>query len=284
MFSRNISRRSILQAGFGAAAVCTAGLDALALMAEAAKKIPVAVQLYSVRDACTKDLPGTLEAIGKIGFKAVEFAGYYGRKAAELRKMLDDNGLKCCGTHTGLDTLLGDKLPATVEFNKTIGNKFLIVPWLPEDKFATDDACKKTAAQFNELVDKVKGEGMRIGYHAHAGDFKKTGEQTHWDTFFANAGQNVVMQLDVGNCLDGGGDPYAILKKFPGRCASIHIKPHGGKKGAVLGEDEVRWTEIFQLCESVGGTEWYIVEYEEDPKQTDSIKRCFENLKKMGKC
>ena len=90
-----------------------------------------------------------------------------------------------------------------------------------------------TAKLFTELAAKVKPQGMRVGYHAHGGDFKKFDGETAWDIFFSNAGPDVVMQMDIGNCLGGGGDPYAMLKKFPGRSATIHLKEHGGKPGAV---------------------------------------------------
>jgi sugar phosphate isomerase/epimerase len=92
------------------------------------------------------------------------------------------------------------------------------------------------------------------------------------------------MQLDVGNCLDGGGDPYAIIKKFPGRTLSIHIKEHGGKPGAPLGEGAVKWDEIFRLCESVGGTQWYVVEQESYVgAPLDSVAQCLKYMRKMGK-
>ena len=181
-----------------------------------ATKIPIGLQLYSVRKQCEKDLPGVLAAVSKMGYQGVEFAGYYGRNAQELRKMLDANGLKCCGTHAGWDTLHGDELKKTVEFNKTLGNPFLICPWLPPQEVKSVNAIKATAKFFTDLAQKVKADGLRVGYHAHPGDFKKLDGETEWDIFFTNAGPNVVMQLDVGNCLEGGGDPYAILKKFPG--------------------------------------------------------------------
>ncbi len=125
---------------------------------------------------------------------------------------------------------------------------------------------------------------MRVGYHAHPGDFKKLDGETEWDIFFTNAGPDVVMQLDVGNCLEGGGDPYAILKKFPGRAATIHIKEFGGKPGAVIGEGDVKWDDLFSLCETTGKTEWYIVEHESDPTAPlESVKKCLDGLRKMGK-
>ena len=99
-----------------------------------AKRIPIALQLYSVRNECKKDWPGTLAAVAKMGYEAVEFAGYYQTPARELRKMLDDLGLKAAGTHIGLEALLGDELARTIEFNRTIGNDFLIVPGLPKEQ------------------------------------------------------------------------------------------------------------------------------------------------------
>ena len=85
-------------------------------------KIPIALQIYSVRKEAEQDLAGVLAAVAKMGYEGVEFAGYYGHSAQDIRKMLDDNGLKCCGGHLGIDTLLGDALPATIEFQQTLGN------------------------------------------------------------------------------------------------------------------------------------------------------------------
>ena len=281
----NLSRRNMLKIGAGAAALCATGSRPLHAFTTPAKKIPIALQLYSLRDDCAKDLPGTLAAVGKLGYQAVEFAGYHGRNAQQLRKLLDQSGLKCCGTHTGLETVLGDNLQRTIEFNKTLGNKFLIVPWMDHKKyFGTAQAIKDTAKMLTELAEKVKPEDMRVGYHAHGDDFKKIDGETCWDILFSNAGPDVIMQLDVGNCLDGGGDPYAILKKFPGRALTIHIKEHGGKPGVPLGEGTVRWNEIFKLCETVGGTQWYVVEQESYAgAPLDSVAQCLKNMRKMGK-
>src|SRR6266581_2026424 len=133
MKTQPISRRKFLQISAAAATApfaVTAPIPLFAADSYGGNKIPFGLQLYSVRNECAKDLDGTVTAVAKMGYKAVEFAGY-GRDAKNLRQLLDDAGLKCCGTHIGLDTLLGDNLPKTVEFNQTLGNKFLIVPSLP---------------------------------------------------------------------------------------------------------------------------------------------------------
>jgi len=281
----NLSRRDLLKWGAGAAALWSSGAQTIGLGAdEAKKKIPLALQFYSVRDIAGKDVPGTLAAIARMGYQGVEFAGYYGRKAKDLRQILDRNGLKCCGSHTALETLTGDALKGTVEFNQTLGNPFLIVPWLPPSITTSLAALIDAAKLLTDLGDKAKEFGMRVGYHAHAHDFKPVADRIPWEVLFTHAGPDVVMQLDIGNCLDGGGDPVAELKKFPHRAATIHLKEHGGPKGAVIGEGDVPWKEIFAVCETTGGTEWYIAEQESyQGSPLESVELCLKNLRKMGK-
>jgi len=244
------------------------------------KKIPLGVQLYSLRDQCKTDLPGMLAAVSKIGYKGVEFAGYHGRSAKELRKLLDDNGLVACGTHTPYESILDDKLKETVEFNRTIGNKFLIVPWMTGK---TKQEWLDKAKLFNEVSDKVVAEGMLVGYHAHAHDFEKFDGDSAWDIFFGKTKPAVIMQLDTSNCCEGGADPVAVLKKYPGRARSIHVKANGGGPEAVIGEDKVNWPQVFEFCETKGGTQWYVLEHETSKDPLDAVKRSFEALKKMGK-
>jgi len=248
-------------------------------------KIPIGLQLYSVRDDCARDLPGTLAAVAKMGYQGVEFAGYHGRSAQELRKMLDDLGLECCGTHIGLHTLLGEELPRTVEFSQTIGNRFLIVPGLPEENRSSRAAWKATAKLFSDLAEREKRHKMRVGYHNHHIEFAPMEGELPWDTFFGNASKDVVMQFDTGNALHGGGDPVVYLKRYPGRALTVHLKEYSsGYDKAVIGEGDVKWKEIFALCETTGGTEWYIVEQETYAlPPLECVEKCLRNLRAMGK-
>jgi sugar phosphate isomerase/epimerase len=283
---KRFSRRDFLKAAAVGAGAGLVGLDGLRAAAPQPgglrKKIPVGVQLYSVRQAAEKDFLGVLEAVGKMGYKGVEFAGYYGwdSKPKELRRRLDDNGLKCCGTHTDLETVTGDALKATADLHAVLGNSFLIVPSL-EAKDAQD--WLDLAKRFNEIAAKAKALGMRVGYHAHAGDFRKLGDTTSWEIFFDNTGPDVIMQNDMGNCMSGGGDPVAILKKYPGRSASVHLKEFGGPEAAVIGQGVIPWAEVLQVCETTGGTAWYVVEHEVGDDPMGNIKGCLEGLRKMGR-
>ena len=248
-------------------------------------RIPVGVQLYSVRDDAAKDLPGTMKKVAAIGYAGVEWAGYHGRSAKELRKLQDDLGLKACGTHTGLDTLQPDKLQATMDFNRELGNPYLIVPWLPPERRATLAAWKDAAKIFNDLAAKVKAHGFKVGYHNHHEEFHAVEGEILWEQFWKNTTPDVIMQFDTGNALHGGADPMTYLPRHTGRSVTIHLKPFSKtNEAAAIGEDEVKWPEVFKACEAGGGTAWYIVEHESDPvSPMNAITKCFAGLKALGK-
>ena len=281
VLSSEVSRREFLcSSAVGAAGLALGVGVAQPAYAAPGGKIPVGVELYSVREQCAKDLPGTLTAVAKIGYKGVEFVGYHKRTAKELRQMLDDLGLVACGTHTPYESVLADKLAETIEFNRTIGNNFLIVPWMTGK---TKQEWLDKAKLFNELADKVKPHGMFVGYHAHAHDFEKIEGESAWDIFFGNTKPEVIMQLDTSNCCEGGAEPVAVLKKYPGRAKTIHIKANGGGPEAVFGEDKVDWKGVFEFCEGKGGTQWYVVEHETSKDPIDAIRRAYAALKQMNK-
>ena len=267
--------------------VAVSGLASSATLL-AQKKVPIAVQLYSIRQIAEKDLPGILAQVAKLGFKGVEFAGYYGHEAPAVRKMLDQNGLKVAGTHTGLDTLLGDNLAKTLEYNKTIGNKNLIVPSMPgKYRQGGIEGWKEAAKVFNEISDKVKGQGFVVGYHYHAVEFEKVAgaTETPFDAFFQTAKPDVKVQLDVGHARRAGADPVEVIKKYKGRVVSIHIKEYNpNNPEAPLGDGLVQWKDVFNTLESSGGIEWYIVEEEgKSCKEYDCISGALSRLQKMGK-
>ncbi len=249
-------------------------------------KIPVALQLYSVRENCARDLPGTLKAVVNMGYDGVEFAGYHGRSADELRKILDDLGLRVAGTHISIDTLLGDELNKTIDFNHILGNRFLIVPGLPEKMRKSKAAWLETARLMNDIAKKLRPEGLRVGYHNHAIEFQPIEGELPWDIFFWSTVPDVVMQLDTGNAMHGGVSPDGILeiiKRYPGRAATVHLKEFSStNKRALIGEGEMKWKEFFSLCEAIGGTEWYIIEQESYVfPPLECVRCCIKNLREM---
>lgn len=284
--SANLSRRTFLKTtavSIAAAYTAGTGCNEQSSLGKAKRKIPLGLQLYSVRTECQKDLPATIEAVAKIGYQGVEFAGYYDYSAKDLRKLLDDNGLKCCGTHAQFDTLLGDNLPKTIEFNKIIGNKYLIVPWLDPNKYSSAEGWKNAAEVFNELAEKVEPHKMQVGYHNHSHEFKPVDGQVPWDIFFGNTRKDVIMQFDTGNAMHGGGDAIPYLKRYPGRAVTVHLKEYSAtNKNAIIGEGDIPWEELLTLCETIGGTKWYIIEEEKDVyPPLKAAELCYKNFRKL---
>ena len=247
-----------------------------------ARKVPISVQLYSVRNVAANDLAATLEKIAKMGYDGVEFAGYYGKDAKEIRKMLDDNGLKCSGTHTGIDQLRGDNFEKTAELHKTLGTKYMIVPGGIDHDLHDVTRNKRIAEEFNKIAEKAKPLGLFVGYHAHGGDAKLIEGLPAWERLFDATIPEVVMQMDIGNYKMGGGDPYKMIEKFKGRSKTVHIK-EAGQGHPIIGDGEVDWKRVFELCETAGGVEWYVVEDEVDPDNLDRIEKCIAALRRMGK-
>jgi sugar phosphate isomerase/epimerase len=199
--------------------------------------------------------------------------------------MLDDLGLKCCGTHTRLDTLLGDELQRTIEFNQTLGNVYLIVPVAPRERTASKAAWRETAGIFNQIAAKLKPLGMWTGYHNHSHEFHPLEGELPWDTFFGNASADVIMQIDLGNCLHGKADPVPFLERYPGRALTVHLKEYSKTNDkAIIGEGDVRWRDVFRLCETTSKTRWYIVEQESYAfPPLECVDRCLKALRAMGK-
>ena len=246
------------------------------------RKIPIALQVYSVCQMAQNDLAATLAAIAKMGYDGVEFAGYYGKDPKDIRKMLDDNGLKCCGTHTGIGELRGDRFERTAEIHKILGAKFMIVPGGIDGDLHDAEKSKRIAEEFNGWAEKAKPLGLFVGYHAHGGDAKLVEGVPAWERFFDATVPAVLMQMDIGNYKDGGGDPYKMIEKFRGRSKTIHLK-ESGQDNPIIGSGTVDWKRAFELCETIGGTEWYVVEDEAGPSGTERIEKCIVALRAMGK-
>lgn len=256
--------------------------------AAARKKLPIALQLYSVRQDCAKDFDAALERVAKMGFEGVEFAGYhnYSGKPKELRKRLDDLGLKAPATHIGTGSFRGDNLQRTIEFHQIIGCKFLIVPG--DGDFTNPEKCKPLADLFNQTAEKLKPLNMYCGYHNHTQEFRKFGDTTFWDFFAANTSKDVVLQQDCGWTAAAKLDPVEMMKKYPGRMKSTHFKPtvvdrEAGKK-AFIGQDSVDWKAVIAACIEFGGTEWITLEQEAYPdgkSPMEATEISFKALKEM---
>jgi len=243
--------------------------------------IPIALQLYAVREECAKDFPGTLSAVAEMGYAGVELAGAYGNTAAQLRALTDARGLKFAGTHTQLTALLGDEFARTVDFNLALGNQNVVIPSLPAERRATREAWLDSAKLFDELAAKLEPHGLRLGYHNHRVEFQALDGDMPWHLIFDHVRPSVITQLDVGHALEAGADPVAELRRYAGRATTVHMAEWSATEPlALLGEGDVPWQAVIDATQSLGGTEWYIVEQETYRyPQLECARRCLESLK-----
>ncbi len=274
-----LRRRDFLKMGAAAAL--------LPLSVSAAKKwknIPIGTQAWCVRKQMAGDIPGTLKAVAALGYQGIELENAFGKSGADWKKYLDEAKLKVCGFHHSLSELRGDRLKASIEFNQAIGNRNLIIRSLPKDVYVSKELLTKTANEVNEIGEKLKPAGLRIGYHNHTTDFNKFGADYWWNLFADGTKKNVMLQFDTGNASEMEGvNVLDFLKRNKGRTISMHVKPFSKKKpDAFLGEDELNWPEIMKTVETVGGLEWYIIEYERDAfPPLEALQANLERFKKM---
>ncbi len=258
---------------------------------------PIALQLYSVRQEFSADMPGTLAAVARMGYSAVEFAGPPQHSAAALKTELNELGLACCGWHVPFNLVQDDELDTTIAFHHALGNDKLIIPGIPAELRQSRNDWLKLADFTNRLAARLAAEGMRTGYHNHFHEFAPLDGETPWDTYFGNTDPSVIMQFDTGNAIFGGADAVNVIRSYPGRAVTVHLKPftkrlHDGADhnyphaafDPIIGEDDTDWPALFETCELVGGTEWYIVEYESDAyPPLEAVERCLGALRGMGK-
>ena len=311
----NISRRNFI-GGLGAAGAL--GLAGCKFPCCCGPKGKIALQLYSINRYIggTKDksgkivVPGVgleraLADVAKIGYKAVEFAGYYGFSGKEIKKMLDDNGLIACGSHVGgWRNIDGDKLKEVAEFNLEFGNTVLICPggtgpdgmnWgNPQWDAKCSEHMKFITEFFNKAAATAATFGSRVGIHNHQWEFKLKDPNgvTFWDHFFSGTDKAVLMEQDVGWTTCAGYDPKEEFRKYPGRSPTLHAKENGMGKDvkefdAILGRPgkpgatPVDWDALIPVVEE-NGTEWWVVECEKHFEDLSAITPSYAFLKSKG--
>ena len=254
-----------------------------ALTARAATSIPVGLELYSVRDALKKDPEGTVRAVAQMGYQVVEFYGPYFEwsegQTKQMRKLLDDLGIRCLSTHNDEANLGPQKLDRTRDLNLILGSKYVVQAWT--DPKPSLDQWNPVADRLNQAADKLEPAGLHVGYHNHNAEFMGAKGQRPIDLIAKNTKPSVVLQLDVGTCLEAGGDPVQWIRANPGRIRSIHCKdwsPDPAKAYKVLfGEGVADWKGIFTAAEGVGGVEYYLVEQEGSRfSELETARKCLQ--------
>jgi sugar phosphate isomerase/epimerase len=245
-------------------------------------KLPVAIQLYSVRDALERDYAGTLRKIADIGYKGVEFAGFGGLSAVRIKKLLEELGLTPAGSHTDIN-LLREKLDEVIEYNLTIGNKYIVFPF---NNYESKEDYIKAAKFYDECGERIRARGLQFLYHNHGFEFIKYDGEYGLELIYKSVKpENVGAELDLGWIFYMGIDPAAYLKSFKKRCPLVHIKDFltvGERSFTEIGNGLVNVKSIAEAAVEAG-VEWLIVEQDESSiTSMESAKINLENMQKLG--
>ena len=244
--------------------------------------IPIGLQLYSLREAAAEDFIGVLKTVAAMGYEGVEFAGYGGLEASQLKAILADLGLIAVGSHIGFQQL-DQELSQVMEYNLELGSPYLICPAPPRELIAEGiaDDWRAFAERLSEIGTKVKEQGLQLGYHNHAWEFTTFDGEYALDIFFAQAGRDsVIAEIDLGWTFHAGVDPIAYMQKHKGRCPLVHVKDfkRGGPQTEV-GTGDIDLAGIVAAAPEVG-VQWLIIETEEyNMAPTDSVRVGLENLR-----
>ncbi len=263
--------------------------------ATGAARIPIGLELYSVRDELKRDQSRTLREVARIGYEVVEFYAPYCEwtlpEAKDVRSLMDDLGLRCYSTHNHIESFTpGPGFAKAIELNQILGARQIILASAPETSGA--EAWKQLCGQLATAVTELQPHGLTAGFHNHQTEWKPLADgQRIMDLIAANTPPEFVLQLDVGTCLEAGADPVAWIKSHPGRIKSVHLKDWApGKtedeKGyrVLFGEGVAPWTEILSTVETVGGVECYLMEQEGSRfSEFATAERCLANWKRLRK-
>jgi len=271
-----LSRRSFL-------AIATAAPLTLAAQT---KRIPIGLELYSVRDQLKDDMTGTVRAVAKLGYECVEFYSPYFEwttaQAKDVRKLLDDLGITCPSTHNSASSFTDANLPKAIELNSILGSKYVIMA--SAGKVENLDGWKAVAETLTKAAEKLKSAGMSAGFHNHQTEFKQMEGKRPMEILAANTSKDVVLQLDVGTALEAGVDPVAWINANPGRIKSMHCKEWSPAKGyrVLTGEGVAPWKKIIEAAEKTGGIEYYLIEQEgADVPPMEAAEKCLAAFKKI---
>jgi sugar phosphate isomerase/epimerase len=250
-------------------------------------QLPVGLELYSVRDELAKDLPGTVRGVAHMGYQCVEFyAPYYDWTldyAQQIRNELDSLSIRCYSTHNALQALKPEGIGKAIELNQAIGARYIVLAH-PGEEIADIDGWRRIAETLNEANQTLSRQGIHAGYHNHDAEWKPIGGKKPMEILAANTDTSVMLQLDVGTCLEAGSDPVAWVKSNPGRIRSMHCKDWSPEKGykVLFGEGVTPWKELFAVAESTGGVEFYLIEQEgSDYPEMETAERCLAAFRKI---
>jgi sugar phosphate isomerase/epimerase len=248
--------------------------------------IPIGLELYSVREALKQDPEGTVRAVAALGYQCVEFYAPYFEwteaQARSMRQLLDELGIRCYSTHNDQKSFSPENISRARDLNLALGTKYVVMAY--SEPKGSPDGWKAIADQLNFAAERLEPAGLKPGYHNHQAEWKAVDGTRPMDVLAKQTKPSVMLQLDVGTCLEAGSDPVTWIRSNPGRIHSLHLKDWSSdpSKGyqVLFGEGSAKWQEIFNAAESAGGAEYYLLEQEGSRfGELETAKRCLEAYK-----
>jgi len=278
------TRRNFL-ATMGVAALGVASRDtdvAAAIVSPTRKLDRIGLQLYTVRDLMKADMPATLARVAAIGYKEVEFAGYFDRAPREVRALLDRNSLTSPSTHLDFEAL--DSWQKSLDDARVIGHQWVTIASIPEEKRRTADAWKAVAARFNRAAAQAKSAGLRFAYHNHDFELKAIGDTRPLDILLRETDPLLVdIEMDIYWVVFGGGDPLDYIKRFPHRFPMVHVKDSAGPpdhRMVDVGQGRIDFRAIFSQSDNAG-IKHYFVEHDQPADPIATIRNSYDYLRSL---
>lgn len=276
----------------GAGVVVASGL----VQANQSRRIDrIGMQLYTVRNEMAKDFDGTLARVAALGFKEVEFAGYFDRTPQQVRAALDRNGLTSPSTHVDLASIT-TRLPQLIEASRVIGHKYIVLPWLDDAARGQADIWQRVTDTLNKAGATARSAGIQMGYHNHHFEFVPTASGVMpLDLLLDRCDPALVaFELDLAWIAAAGQDPLAYFAKYPGRFPMVHVKglrkrPSQGASTPIeqvmpdiadVGGDSIDWARIFAQSAQAGIAHYY-VEHDIPKSAFDSLKTSISYLQTL---
>lgn len=282
-----LTRRHFLQ-------LSAAGVSAIALRqlsaAAAIRRVPLGVQLYTVRTQAEADLPKVLAQIHQIGYQEVElYWNVYTHPAAELRHMLSDSGLRAPSGHFNYEGLAGK-----LDYAHELGLQYVICPMLPSTMRATADDFKRAASQFNQWGEQVKSKGMQFGFHNHNYEFNPIGQTSGFDILMQDTDPGLVkLEMDCYWITQAGRDPVQMLKQYRDRVRMLHLKDRksgfapsqqlneSAEHFTEVGNGTIDWKAILTVAQAQGVEHYFVEQDTSDRSPFESIRISYNNLEKL---
>ncbi len=255
------------------------------LLRAAGKTIPIGLEMYSVRSALDKDLEGSIRRVAQMGYRDMEFYNQYDwtpEKTKSIRKLLDDLNVTCLSTHNPAKAFAPDGIRRAIDINSILGARYIVMASAGSVKGL--DGWRGVAETLTKADEKFSAAKIHAGYHNHGAEFQAVEGKRPMEVLASNTPKTVMLQLDVGHCVQAGADPVAWMESNPGRTRSLHLKDWSADKQweTIFGEGVIDWKKVFAAAEKSGGVEFYLIEHEGHVDAPfDAAEKCLENYRKL---